>query len=199
MTDDGFEGTFRVLFVCTGNVCRSPFAQLLTAHLLSERLGVEAHRFELASAGVRAMAGYPMNPESRRELPWGLDGADAGRFAARQLAPEMIDEAHLVLTATPEQRVAVLELAPTALDRTFTLREFARLAAAVDGRDLPVEAVDRAHALVGRARALRGAVRPEDPADDAVVDPIGRRAKVHREAAEQITDATRAIVELIAL
>ncbi|MBA3744310.1 hypothetical protein [Sporichthya sp.] len=198
-SDDDLRG-FRLLFVCTGNVCRSAFAELITAHLLAERVGSEVRRFQLGSAGTQAMVGEPIQPDARRELaPWKLDGAYADRFSARQLTAAMIEQADVVLTATPEHRAAALTLCPQALAKTFTLREFARLAAAVEPQELPATPVERAHALVARARSLRGKVRAASPADDAIVDPMGRSAKVHRQAATLITDATRTIVETIAL
>src|SRR4051812_32932148 len=59
------DGEFRLLFVCTGNICRSPFAEILTRHLLVGRLGGRvAGRFEISSAGVQAVVGSPMHPDS---------------------------------------------------------------------------------------------------------------------------------------
>ncbi|NMI00103.1 low molecular weight phosphatase family protein [Pseudonocardia acidicola] len=133
--------SFRLLYVCTGNICRSPFAEILTRHLLVGRLGGRAAaEFDVSSAGVRAVVGAQMHPDTRDELtPWGLDGVIAGRFAARQLRSTMIEEADLVLGANPRHRSAVVERAPVALQTTFGLREFARLAAAVDPGVLPVD------------------------------------------------------------
>jgi Low molecular weight phosphotyrosine protein phosphatase len=64
--------TFRLLFVCTGNICRSPFAEILTRHLLRGRLGGRAAAaFDVSSAGVAAVVGSAMHPDSRAELPRG--------------------------------------------------------------------------------------------------------------------------------
>lgn len=196
----GGEGRFQLLFVCTGNLCRSPFAELLTAHFLAERLGHDVTRFALASAGTQAIVGAKIHENTRRELkPWKLDGAYADRFVSRQLEEWLIDWADLVLTATPEHRIAVLTTSPTALPKAFTIREFARLAGSIDPAELPLDPVGRAHALVGRARNKRGTIRAKTPADDAVVDPIGRPQKVHHQAAAQITEAVQTIAEIIAL
>src|SRR6476620_8838125 len=85
--------TFRLLFICTGNICRSPFAEILTRHLLRGRLGGRgAGAFEVSSAGVSAVVGSGMHPDSRAELaPWHLDGALSAGFVARQLHPAMIE------------------------------------------------------------------------------------------------------------
>ena len=70
----------------------------------------------------------------------------------------MIEASDLVLGATARHRSAVIEQCPPALPITFALREFARLAAAVDPRELPAHPVARAHALVDLARLRRGLV-----------------------------------------
>lgn len=189
-----------MLFVCTGNLCRSPFAEILTRHLLADRLGPEvASRFDVASAGVRAAAGAPMHPDTRRQLaPWGLDGAAAERFVARRLEPAMLEAADLVLGSTVEHRSAIVQMTPHALPITFSLREFARLAASVDQARLPPDPVDRARALVGEARSRRGMVAPTGPDADQIADPIGRGAQAHQQAAALIRDALATIVDVIA-
>ncbi len=166
---------FRLLFVCTGNICRSPFAEILTRHLLIGRLGGrEAAAFEVGSAGVQAVVDGGMHPDSRDELsPWGLDRAVAGRFAARQLRSVMVEDADLILGATPRHRSSVVERNPAGLPKTFSLREFARLARAVDAAALPEHPVRRAHALVDLARRQRGLLPPVEPDDDKVPDPMG--------------------------
>src|SRR5882762_10224905 len=99
--------TFRVLFVCTGNICRSPFAETLARHLLDQALGAAATGFEIASAGVDAVVGGPMYPDTRAALaPWNLcEAADV--FLARQLTQADLAGADLIVGATPGHRSAV--------------------------------------------------------------------------------------------
>ncbi len=66
---------FRILFVCVGNVCRSPLGERLLAALLP------ASDFEVSSAGVGALAGSPMDPEAAVHLE--AYGASADGFVAR--------------------------------------------------------------------------------------------------------------------
>src|SRR3954470_23136084 len=73
---------FRVLFVCIGNVCRSPVGE----RLLAARLPAE--RFAISSAGVGAMVGYAMSRYAAEELK--SYGGDPTGFAARQLTPRML-------------------------------------------------------------------------------------------------------------
>jgi protein-tyrosine phosphatase len=192
------EDEFRLLFVCTGNICRSPFAEILTRHLLRSRLGGRAARaFDVSSAGVQAVVGSAMHPDSRAELaPWNLHGAPAAGFTARQLHPAMIERSHLVLGVTPRHRSAVVARCPAALPTAFGLREFARLAAAVDPGQLPVHPVARAHALVDLAQLQRGLV-PPDPDGDDIPDPMGRPRAAHHHAAQLAHAAVTAVVDVI--
>ena len=72
------DAEFRLLFVCTGNICRSAFAEVLTRHLLNERLGYgPASAIVVSSAGIQAVVGSGMHPMTREMLrPWG-GGKDA--------------------------------------------------------------------------------------------------------------------------
>jgi protein-tyrosine phosphatase len=169
-------------------------------HLLVGRLGGRAaSEFQISSAGVQAVVGAPIHPDSRAQLqPWGLDGMAANTFAARQLSSSMVTAAHLVLGASPRHRSAVVEYAPAALSTAFSLREFARLLESVDIGSLPSDPVARAHMLIDEARLLRGLVPPTEPNGDQVPDPMGQPPSAHRHAAELIEDAVRTIVDVIA-
>jgi protein-tyrosine phosphatase len=171
-----FPPTFRVLFVCIGNVCRSPVGErLLAARLPRERFVVE-------SAGVGAMVGYAMSKYAAAELR--SYGGDSTAFAARQLEPEMVEQADLVLTATRELRSAVLAEAPNALRRTFTILEFAALAAAAEGQG-PGDVVKWA----GAHRSLAGSIEQDVP------DPYRRGPEVHAAAALAINTAIEQIAK----
>ncbi len=119
---------FRVLFVCVGNVCRSPFAERLLRLRLAED-GAVGGGFEVTSAGTRSVEGAPMSPEMRVRLE--ALGGSGEEFVARQLQPPLIEQAGLVLTATRDIRSRVLQEVPGALRRTFTVRELADLAPGV--------------------------------------------------------------------
>jgi protein-tyrosine phosphatase len=162
--------SFRVLHVCTGNICRSPMAEHLMREGLRKRLGDDADRFVVESAGTWGHTGSPMEPHALRTLAsYDVDGA---AFTARELVAEHVVAADLVLGATREHRAAAVVLHPRAAARTFTLREFARLAGAVDPVTLPIgDRVERARAVVRAAAANRGLVPPDSPRDDDLDDP----------------------------
>ena len=163
-------GVFRVLHVCTGNICRSPMAERLTRAGLEQRLGADAARFVVESAGTWGHGGAPMEPYALTTLlSYGVDGQD---FRARELVAEHVAGADLVLGATREHRAAAVVLHPRAASRTFTLREFARLVGAVHAAQLTaLDPVERARELVRAAAGRRGLVPPRSPQDDDLADP----------------------------
>jgi len=192
--------TFRILFVCTGNVCRSPLAEIFMRHLLLARLGTDqAARFMVTSAGTNAVTGVGMDPFSRAELaPWGLDGAAAG-FAAHQLDADVIREADIVLTADRGHRSFVAALEPSALRTTFCIREWERLLNGTDPGRLPADPVARARSISVGAHLRRGTLSYASSADDTIPDPGGQPALAHRTAARMIVSAIQRTVELLAM
>ncbi|PVZ04263.1 hypothetical protein [Actinomycetospora cinnamomea] len=198
---DGTPRRFRLLFVCTGNICRSPFARFHTRLLLEMRLGPRwASWFDVASGGTGAVVGAEMHPLSRAQLGPLATHPDVAAFRARQLPARDVEMADLVLTVSRSHRSAVLELEPRALRSTFTLPEFARLLEGMDPADhaaLPADPRERAHALVAAALAERGQGAPVDPEDDAIPDPVQGTVEDHAEAARRIHAAVRPLVDAI--
>ena len=180
------EPTFSVLFVCTGNICRSALAERLGDAYLADALGDDARLIRVRSAGTRAVVGSAVHPDSALVLA-GFGGDPAG-FAARQLAEEMAVEADLTLALTRNHRREVLKLAPRALNRTFTLREAADLAKLVDpAAELAGGTfADRCRSLV-KAMAGARSRRSSGGADD-VGDPIGQSLEVQQRTGEAIAE-----------
>jgi protein-tyrosine phosphatase len=161
---------FRILHVCTGNICRSPMAEHLMRAGLEQRLGPRAVAFQVASAGTLGFVGEMMQPFTGTTLA--ARGVNGAAFRARRLNEDLIAGADLVLGATREHRAAVVTLHPRASRRTFTLREFDRLLSAVDPASLPTgDLRARAEAVVAGALAHRGLIRPPAPEDDDIADP----------------------------
>jgi len=188
VTVSGTAERFTLLFVCTGNICRSPMAERLTVASLSVRLPEVADRFDVRSAGTWGYSGAPMDDHALATLAGrGIDGDD---FRARELVRDDVVGADLVLAATREHRAAAVVLHPRAAARTFTLREFSRLANAVDRAVLPGDdALARARALVPAAAALRGRVRAQAPGEDDLADPYGATQPSFDACAELIAES----------
>jgi protein-tyrosine phosphatase len=197
---------FGILFVCTGNVCRSVLAERLTRRGIRARLGDEAARFAVTSAGTAARDGAPMHPYVAQALGPDADadaadaasGGDADGFASRQLVIGDIEAADLILCACAEHRDQVLTMYPGASRRCFLLREFARLAAAIPVSAIPVSAgpVSAGPASSGPADAvaaaarLRGRIPYVEPREDEIPDPAA--------TAEAFGACARAIDGLVA-
>ncbi|MDX6254988.1 MAG: low molecular weight protein-tyrosine phosphatase [Frankiales bacterium] len=189
-------GTFELLFVCTGNICRSPMAERLAAAALATRLGAGASRVLVHSAGTWGHEGSPMEPFALDTLArLGLDGASSAAFRARELTTEMVQSADLVLVASREHRAAVVTMVPRAAARTFTLREFGRLSSGVDPAGLPADPVERGQALVAAAAGRRG-LAPAGPEGDDLADPYGAPARAFEHCAADIVELLRVPLDL---
>ncbi len=194
---------FQVLVVCTGNVSRSPYAERLLRSAFAD-LAVQtgqpewAGHVDVASAGVAAMIGAPMDPPMAALLA--ERGVDPAGHAARAIDRELVEAADLVLTATREHRRDVVRLLPRASRRVFALPEFLRLledaetVGALDVRD-SVTSAEILRAATAAAADRRGFVEPpEDPADDDVDDPYRRSAATYARVAAQLAELSDGIV-----
>lgn len=95
------DPAFRVLFVCTGNTCRSPLAALA----LRAELGEDAPRVEVRSAGTAAHPGQAASEGSRRVAE--ADGFDLSGHRSRSVTASMARESDLVFVMTPAHRSAL--------------------------------------------------------------------------------------------
>jgi protein-tyrosine phosphatase len=179
---------FEILVVCLGNVCRSPLVERVLRLRFAELLGDGSPAVHVSSAGSRALVGRPMDEHAAAELR--RLGGDPDGSAATQLTAAAAGAADLVLTATRELRSRVLEEAPRALRRTFTVRELAALLGS-GGGDEAAGTTD----LVARAAARRGAGVVEEY---DVTDPYGRPQDVHREVADLLDGDCTTIARAVA-
>jgi RpiB/LacA/LacB family sugar-phosphate isomerase len=106
-----------VLFVCTGNVCRSPMAEGLFRHATRGRTDCRA-----ISAGVGAVEGQPPSSHAVRALK--ELGIDISQQRSRMLTPEVVEQADYIFGMTHSHVDAVTLLFPQAAEKMFLLREF---------------------------------------------------------------------------
>ena len=176
----------RVLTVCTGNICRSPFMERALQAELDRSWGPGV--VEVSSAGTGAMVGEPMNAPALRVLE--AAGYAADGFVARALTPAIVASSDLVLTATRRHRGLVAQMHPKALRYAFTLREFADLIS-----DVPRDAYEaddagqQVRALVQAAASRRGMRPPLSDEDADIVDPYRREALVFDTMSAQVMSA----------
>jgi protein-tyrosine-phosphatase len=111
---------FSILFVCTGNTCRSPMAQ---AMLQARLTGDLRERVRVSSAGTHAHPGMPASANTVAALA--RAGITLEGHRSRPLTRELLEETDLVLAIAAEHRQSILDVSPAAAERTFVLSTFA--------------------------------------------------------------------------
>ena len=110
-----------ILFVCTGNTCRSPIAEALCKRMLEERN--MDNDYSCCSAGVYAFEGD--NASYEAVLVAKQESLDISNHYARTLNHDMVKNAYIILTMTINHKRMILDVYPEAQDKVFTLKEFA--------------------------------------------------------------------------
>jgi glycine hydroxymethyltransferase len=118
-----------VLFVCTGNICRSPIAEGLFRRLLGNRKDIE-----VASAGVHAVRGQP--PSLYAVQVCEEEGADISGLRSQPLTSALIDRATHIFAMTGAHLETIQMLFPQGAEKSFLLREFEEPGTTV-WRDVP--------------------------------------------------------------
>jgi sulfate adenylyltransferase len=174
--DSAGPDRLRVLFVCTANICRSPFMELTARELAGPDAAVT-----FASAGTHGFREHPMDAVMAETL--GARGLASDAFLSRPLTSELIEEADLVLTAEASHRTFILDDHPATFRKVFTLGQFAEAVRALDpgltGRSLLQAA--------GQRRGGAGAMLD-------VRDPYGRGPEAAEACAAQIDELLRVVV-----
>lgn len=119
-----------VLFVCTGNTCRSPMAEGLFRKAVGDR-----DDFEVMSAGVAAYPGDAANPETVKLLSGrgiSLDG-----FSSQPVSPELVEQATHIFAMTSDHLEALENLFPDYTDKFFLACEFVDIPGRGVASDVP--------------------------------------------------------------
>ena len=112
-----FRTVKNVLFVCTGNICRSPIAEGLFRRLIGNRKDIE-----VVSAGVHAVRGQP--PSLYAVQVCVEEGTDISGLRSQPLTATLVDQATHIFAMTGAHLETIQALFPHTAEKTFLLREF---------------------------------------------------------------------------
>jgi len=111
-----------ILFVCTGNTCRSVIAEALLKKMLRDN---KRNDVEVSSAGVTTISGASASQSAKDILA--KEGINVSGHLSREITREMLQKSDLILVMERLHESAVLSLAPEVKNRVFLLKEFAKI------------------------------------------------------------------------
>ena len=153
-----------IMFVCTGNICRSPMGELLLTRYLS------GTTVQVSSAGTHGLPMHQIDPNSA--LLMESVGIEPSGFRSRRLTQPMAKSADLILCFEKDQRKDIVTLAPTAVKYTFLLGDFANMCeyCARNGLVKGLTIQERLQSVIDSASIIR----PMLPEPEDIEDPHGK-------------------------
>lgn len=110
---------FVIMFVCTGNTCRSPMAEAALRVLLNKE---DVDNYEVISSGTGAASGFPATMFAIEAAK--IWDADLSKHESQPLTQALIDRSDLILAMTPSHYREVLTQNPEAVTKTFLLEKY---------------------------------------------------------------------------
>ncbi len=184
-TGANYDPTIDVAFICTGNICRSPMAEVL----LRARLATLAPEVRIGSAGL-LFDGRAAEPHAIEAMA--ARGIDLRTHASRTISYELLEGTSVIIGMERRHVREVATLGPGLFGRAFTLPELVEAARADGGRPAD-EAVWQWVDRLGEGRTAAAYLRAKAP---EIADPMGRSLGAFEECAERIDEQ---LAELVAL
>lgn len=169
------DSALNVLFVCTANICRSPYAEHRARQLLADA------PVAVASAGLPGFPGHDMDDAMAEQLR--LRGGDPDAHVSRALTGDLVDWADLVLTFEFAQRMRLLDKWPTELPKIFGLNQFSE----------SLQTLSQPQAGTRLVAQVFGAAQPDSMTWD-IDDPFRRGVAAAKACADQIDAALAHLV-----
>jgi len=113
----------RIIFVCTGNSCRSPMAQLLLEKYLSSERPDFKKKFQILSAGISTVGGFEP-AEEVIEILKREENIDATNFRSRMLTERFVLSSDIIITMEDRQKEYIIDFVPSSEGRVFNLKKF---------------------------------------------------------------------------
>lgn len=192
---------FRLVFVCTGNIARSPMAHACAVRCLQD----SETAWDISSAGTDAIEGD--EPRSDAVKAASTIGIQIASHRARLLTPEICTESDLLIAMVWDQVAHVWGMVPDAWARCFTLKEFVHYARQApmrppiifaDEADRMRERVASAHELRRRARTDHGFFGGLRSQDVNLLEPEGRSDAVWKTFAKAVDVLVTDVIHLLA-
>ncbi len=178
-----------ILFVCSGNICRSPMGELLMKRYL------QSTNIFVSSAGTIGLPSHPIAAHSAEML--NLVNIDSSAFRSRRLTKQIAESADLILCYEKKHCAAVSQLAPAKMRQTFLLPDFANLCQYCSQAGM----LDRYYTVESRIRAVIASaftVRPMVSVAEDIPDPVGKDRQAFYQAACSTNFALKQIMTSIA-
>lgn len=189
----------KIVFVCTGNQCRSPVAEYVARSFANE-LAAQAKtqgrqpadspspELEFASAGTHAHRGTPMDPRALRFLA--AEGINADGFSSTRLNRAALAGADIVVGMDTAHVEHVLRIAPALLKKAATLRQLAAWST-IDSVHFPED--------IAHLRATRAGKEILDAHGLDIPDPVAENdddfARISREVRDDVKALVTAIID----